>query len=78
MSVLSVYVFVFSYVLIIVFIFILVFQIHAVVLEGLRGVMANAVTVRNQFRPVSTNNETWASSNLALNTRPRIKRGGGM
>ncbi len=47
-------------------------------MAGLRDVMAHAVEARTQSDGVGPQNEQWASSNLPLNTRPRVKRGGGM
>ena len=57
---------------------IFVLEIHALVMEGLRNVMANAVSLRKTSNSVATDSDTWSSSNLCLNTRPRVKRGGGM
>ena len=47
-------------------------------MAGLRDVMAHAVEARIQGDGVGSQNEQWASSNVPLNTRPRVKRGGGM
>ena len=53
-------------------------EVHAFIMAGLRDVMANAVSARIQAASVRPNIDEWASSNLALNTRPRVKRGGGL
>jgi hypothetical protein len=46
------------------------FEVHALVMVDLRGVMANAVSARIQADNGLPNIDAWASSNLALNTRP--------
>ncbi len=40
--------------------------------------MASAVDARKQGVGIGAQEEECASSNLELNTRPRVKRGGGM
>ena len=53
-------------------------QVHASIMDGLREVLAKAVGLRRNNHSATCNTDVWNSSNLALNTRPRIKRGGGM
>ncbi len=53
-------------------------EVHTLVIAGLRDVMANAASARMEADSVCPNINEWASSNMALNTRPRVKRGGGL